>query len=156
MTRGSAAGSAPLELAVFVPYRLSVLANRVSRQLAALYAERCGISIAEWRAIAVLGLHPEVSADFVSRMTDMDRVTVSRAVARLLGRKLITRRVDRRDRRCSVLRLSAAGRRVYGEIVPLARDYERSLLAALEEDERAALERALAVLETRTAALDRA
>jgi DNA-binding MarR family transcriptional regulator len=154
MKADGVAGLPPLELAGFVPYRLSVLANRVSRQLAALYAERFGISIAEWRAIAVLGLHSEVSADFVSRMTDMDRVTVSRALARLLGKRLITRRTDRSDRRCSVLRLSAGGRRVYAEIVPLARNYERTLLAALGEPERAVLERALRALEAGTTALE--
>lgn len=154
MNAGLPETAQPLDLSGFLPYRLSVLANRVSRQLAARYAERFGITIAEWRAVAVLGNHPDVSADFVSRKTDMDRVTVSRAVARLLDRKLITRRTDDTDRRCSILRLSAAGRRVYAEIVPLARDYERTLLAALEDEERAALERALRALEARTAALD--
>jgi hypothetical protein len=53
-----------------------------------------------------------------------------------------------------VLRLSAAGRRVYAEIVPLARAYEQTLLAALDAPERAALERVLAMLEARTAALE--
>ena len=79
-----AAPPSALELGTFLPYRLSVLANRVSRELAALYGERFGIAIPEWRVIAVLGQHTDVSADFVCARTDMDRVTVSRAVARLL------------------------------------------------------------------------
>jgi DNA-binding MarR family transcriptional regulator len=154
MTAPGARGGPTLELAGFLPYRLSVLANRVSRQLASRYAERFGVSIPEWRTIAVLGQQPDVSADFVSRKTDMDRVTVSRAVARLLARKLLIRRTDAADRRRSVLRLSAAGHRVYAEIVPLARAYEQTLLAALDAPERAALERVLAMLEARTAALE--
>lgn len=154
MTAPPARDGPTLELAGFLPYRLSVLANRVSRQLASRYAERFGVSIPEWRTIAVLGQQPDVSADFVSRKTDMDRVTVSRAVARLLARKLLIRRTDAADRRRSVLRLSAAGRRVYAEIVPLARAYEQTLLAALDAPERAALERVLAMLEARTTALE--
>lgn len=142
-----------LDLAGFLPYRLSVLANRVSRQLASRYASRFGLSIPEWRTIAVLGQHPDVSADFVSRKTDMDRVTVSRAVARLVGRKLLVRRTATTDRRCSSLRLSASGRRVYAEVVPLARDYEQLLLDALDVSGRAALERVLGTLEARTAEL---
>lgn len=143
-----------LELAAFLPYRLSVLANRVSRQLAALYSERFDIAIPEWRVIAVLGQNPDVSADFVCARTDMDRVTVSRTVARLLGKRLILRRALAQDRRCSVLKLSAAGRRVYEQIVPLARSYEQQLLGALGASERAALERALHALESRLATAD--
>jgi DNA-binding MarR family transcriptional regulator len=138
-----------LELGTFLPYRLSVLANRVSRELATLYGERFGIAIPFWRVIAVLGQHTEVSADFVCARTDMDRVTVSRAVARLLVKKLVLRRALAADRRCSVLKLSAAGQRVYEQIVPLARAYERELLSALSAEERAALEHALRALESR-------
>lgn len=148
-TRGAPAPA--LELAAFLPYRLSVLANRVSRELAALYGERFGIAIPEWRVIAVLGQHTDVSADFVCAKTDMDRVTVSRAVARLLAKKLVLRRAQASDRRCSVLKLSAAGQRVYDQIVPLARAYERDLLSALSGEERAALEHALRALESRMA-----
>jgi DNA-binding MarR family transcriptional regulator len=146
-----AAPAPALELGAFLPYRLSVLANRVSRELAALYGERFGISIPEWRVIAVLGQHTDVSADFVCAKTDMDRVTVSRAVARLLAKKLILRRALASDRRCSVLKLSAAGQRAYDQIVPLARAYERDLLSTLSGEERAALEHALRVLESRLA-----
>ncbi len=136
-----------LALGDFLPYRLSVLANRVSRELSVLYAERFGIAIPEWRVIAVLGQHEDVSADFVCAKTDMDRVTVSRAVARLLEKRLVLRKASPSDRRCSMLRLSSAGRRVYAEVVPLARDYERRLLDALGRQERLALERALLALE---------
>lgn len=148
MSPGKAA-TPTLALGAFLPYRLSVLANRVSRELSSLYAERFGIAIAEWRVIAVLGQHDDVSADFVCAKTDMDKVTVSRAVARLLNRKLLSRKASPSDRRCSMLRLSSAGRRVYAEIVPLALSYERRLLDALGGEEREALERALGALESR-------
>lgn len=151
----SAAGPT-LELANFLPYRLSVVATQVSRQLAALYAQRFGISIPQWRTIAVLGQSTNVSADFVCEQTQMDRVTVSRAVAGLLARRLILRRYQAHDRRCSVLRLAAAGRRLYRDIVPLARGYENALLGAMSAQERATLARALDVLGGQLHALDRA
>ena len=141
-----------LELADFLPYRLSVLANRVSRELSGLYAERFGIAIPEWRVIAVLGQREDVSADYVCAQTDMDKVTVSRAVARLIVKRYVRRRSLPEDRRCSMLNLTAAGRRVYGDIVPLARDYERGLLDTLSQPERTALEHALAALEARLGA----
>ena len=40
-----------LDLEHFLPYRLSVLSNRISQIIADTYAARFGIGIAEWRAI---------------------------------------------------------------------------------------------------------
>ena len=141
--------AAPLNLGQFLPYRLSVLANKVSRQLAAAYAARFGITIPQWRVMAVLGQDTGVSADFVCGRTEMDRVTVSRAVAALLEQGLVLRRISPDDRRCSVLRLSAAGQRLYAEVVPLARAYEADLLRGLPALDRAALDRVLAALQAR-------
>ena len=39
----------------FLPYQLSVAANRVSRLFARRYSEAFGLSIPEWRVIAVVG-----------------------------------------------------------------------------------------------------
>lgn len=139
--------AAPLDLSSFLPYRLSVLANTVSRELAGLYAERFGITIPQWRIIAVLGQHENVNADFVGGRTAMDRVTVSRGIAGLVGKKLVLRRSSPSDRRCAMLRLTAGGRRVYAEIVPLARDYETRLLAGLSSAARRHLAQALSALE---------
>ncbi len=151
-TARRAVPAASLALAEFLPYRLSVLANRVSRELSGLYAERFGIAIPEWRVIAVLGQSEDVTADYVCAQTDMDKVTVSRAVARLIAKRYVRRRLLPEDRRCSMLNLTAAGRRVYADIVPLARDYERGLLDTLNHAERSALEQALTALEARLGA----
>jgi len=132
-----------LNLDYFLPYRLSVLTNRISQGLAELYATRFGISITQWRVIAVLGRESALSANEVAERTAMDKVAVSRAVARLLERGLLQRQMHTDDRRRSVLQLSTEGERIYAEIVPLALDYERQLLDALDADEKALLERAL-------------
>ena len=39
----------------FLPYRLSVAANRVSRLFARRYSEAFGLSIPEWRVLATIG-----------------------------------------------------------------------------------------------------
>ncbi|MSR15205.1 MAG: MarR family transcriptional regulator [Gammaproteobacteria bacterium] len=121
-----------LDLSQFLPYRLSVLANKMSAQLATVYAERFNISIPEWRVIAVLGQFDGVSADFVGGKTEMDRVTVSRAVAKLLKKRYIKRRFQISDRRCSVLSLAAAGKHVYADVVPLAKQYEDALTVVFD------------------------
>src|SRR5690606_39812927 len=107
----NAAAHEVLELERFLPYRLSVISNHISQTIADAYAERFGIGITEWRVLAVLGRYPELSANGVAERTAMDKVAVSRAVARLLRTGLIEREVHGSDRRRSVLRLSAAGYR---------------------------------------------
>jgi len=131
---------AELDLEHFLPYRLSVLSNRISQNIADSYARRFGIGITEWRVIAVLGRHPGLSANGVAERTAMDKVAVSRALARLMERALVQRDTHGDDRRRSVLELSESGYRIYDEVVPLALARERALLAHLDEAERRQLD----------------
>jgi DNA-binding MarR family transcriptional regulator len=142
-----------IDLDRFLPYRLSVLTNLVSGTIADAYQRRFGLSIPEWRVLAVLARYPGLSAAEVAERTRMDAVAVSRAVARLLGAGRLRRAVSRDDRRRSVLSVSAAGAAVYRAVAPLALGYERELLASLDAPERAALDRALDVLTARAQAL---
>ncbi len=170
--RAPRARSEALRLDDFLPYRLSVLTNTISSTLAQSYADRFGISIPQWRVMAVLGSDADEPAhrsaksrtanaksapgraanaraaagrtanELVAR-TRLDKVTVSRAVAGLVAAGRVRRRTDPVDRRRKVLRLSARGRAIYEQIVPLARGYETELLSRLEPGERAALDRLL-------------
>ncbi len=141
----------PLQLDHFLPYRLSVLSNTVSTAIAGAYQQRFRLTIPEWRVMAVLAMTPDLSAAEVAQRTAMDKVAVSRAVRLLLERRRIARRVARSDRRRSLLRLSAAGKRVYARVVPFALDYERALIRPLTARERTMLDRALSILLGRAA-----
>src|SRR5690606_13681469 len=70
-----------LELERFLPYRLSILSNRMSQAIAREYQQRFDLSMTEWRVIAVLArLDGEpVSAREVAAYTAMDKVAISRA-----------------------------------------------------------------------------
>ena len=132
-----------LDLEHFLPYRLSVLSNRVSGAIAQAYSDRFGLGITQWRVMAVLGRYPDLSAGEVAQRTAMDKVAVSRAVASLIESGRVRRGTDAGDRRRSVLRLTAAGRRVYREVVPHALEFEQRLLAGLDAAERDVLFRLL-------------
>ena len=135
-----------LELDRFLPYRLSVLSNIVSTAISGAYEKRFGLTIPEWRVMAVLAMTPDLSAAEVAQRTAMDKVAVSRAVASLLEQRRIVRRTARADRRRSLLRLSSAGRRVYAQVVPVALEYERDLLAPLSRKDREVVDRAVRIL----------
>lgn len=135
-----------LQLDRFLPYRLSVLTNLVSTAIAGAYSERFGLTIPEWRVMAVLGQQTGLSAAQVAERTAMDKVAVSRAVSRLLASGRLERRIAPGDRRKSMLSLSATGESIYAEVVPVALRLERSLLEVLDETDRQALDRMISKL----------
>ncbi|GAB4175126.1 MAG: MarR family transcriptional regulator [Wenzhouxiangellaceae bacterium] len=130
-----------LDLEHFLPYRLSVLSNRISEAIAASYRDRFGLSVTEWRVIAIIGRHPGSTATEVAQRAAMDKVAISRTVKRLMARGLLRRRTDRGDRRSRRLRLSPAGQAIHDQVVPAAQRFEKQLLDALQPAERELLDR---------------
>lgn len=144
--------SAALELDEYLPFRLSVASNGVSRLIARAYEDRFGLSIPQWRLMAVLaegGLTPQA---IVAR-TAMDKVTVSRAANGLVTRHLIARTASASDGRSHSLALTETGRRLHAEIAPLALAYEAALLTGLAPAEVAQMKRLLQRLEAAAARL---
>ncbi len=131
---------ARLDLDRFLPYRLSVLSNRVSSAIARQYSDRFGLTIPEWRVLAVLGGTPGLSARDVAERTAMDKVQVSRAIEVLVRAGRVARVPDGADGRILRLSLTAKGRAIYDEIVPLALHLEEVFLSALKPEERRMLE----------------
>ena len=132
-----------LHLEKFLPYRLSVLSNTVSSAIAAAYFANFGLSIPEWRVMAILAANPGLSAAEVTARTAMDKVAVSRAVATLLAAGRLRRTTVPADRRRTHLALTSAGAGVYSRVVPMALEYERRLVAPLSNRDRATLDRIL-------------
>jgi len=119
----------------FLPYRLSITSHTVSTNIARVYEKRFGVSIPEWRVIAVLGRYPGLSAVEVADRTLMDKVAVSRAVTKLIKTGRIDREFADADRRRSILNLSEEGKKVHNEIAPLALEFEQQLVQNISEDD---------------------
>ena len=137
----------------FLPFRLSVLSNRLTRASARVYSRRFRLSAPEWRTMAVLGRYGAMTANSVVDRTAMDKVRVSRAVARLVAAGHLTRRVDPADHRRAILDLTPQGTTTYQQIVPWLRAFQDEILATLEGGERDALETMLTKLEQRSVAI---
>jgi DNA-binding MarR family transcriptional regulator len=132
---------APLELERFLPYRLSILSNRLSQAIAREYQQRFTLSMTEWRVMAVLARFngDGLSAREVADRTAMDKVAVSRALARLTTAGRVSRSTHNGDKRRSVLRLTAKGWKIHDTVAPRARAHEREVLGHLTADERRVL-----------------
>jgi len=138
----------PLDLEHFLPYRLSRLSNLVSRGIANAYQARYGLSIAEWRVVAVVAKYPAINASELVQHTAMDKVALHRAVQSLCTKKLLERRKNDQDRRQLLLQLSNNGRHLHDAVAPRALAYERMLLTKLTRQEIQLLYALLAKLET--------
>jgi DNA-binding MarR family transcriptional regulator len=132
-----------MNLQVFLPYRLAVVSEAVSRSLAAVYAERFNLSRDEWRVLAALALRNDIKSTELAALTTLDKMQVSRALTRMERDGLLEREPDPSDRRNLIVRLLPAGRALYRKIVPMARAREAYLLESLDSQERATLSSAL-------------
>lgn len=139
-TKARPTAAADLVLERFLPYRLSILSNRISRAIAKRYAKAFALTIPEWRVLAVLGRQPSLTAKEIAETTEMDKVAVSRAVAKLSTVRRIVAEIDPADARRQLLRLSAQGQALYERIAPMALASEQRLISALSPRERAQLD----------------
>jgi DNA-binding MarR family transcriptional regulator len=142
----------PLQLENFLPHQLNVLSSLVSQALTRVYGQY-GIGIPEWRVLVSLGQFGVMTGKAIGTRTHMHKTKVSRAVAQLERRKFVARRVNRSDLREAFLTLTPAGRTVYDELAPRAREFAERLSEAVSAADRAAFERAVAQLTERSARL---
>lgn len=146
--------SAPTtRLADFMPYRLSVTTNMLSDLIAGRYRARFGLKIPEWRVMAVLGdAGPQTQRALVGA-TRMDKVAVNRACKVLEDRGLVARSPNASDGRSHHLELTATGRAMFDQIMPMALDMEARLFGCLTARETEMLKATLGKLDERAAAM---
>jgi DNA-binding MarR family transcriptional regulator len=142
-----------LRLNDYLPYRLSVAANAVSDLIAGAYQSRFGLSVPQWRLMAVLGEGGPMTPQALCARTVMAKVTVSRAAAALHERKLVEREPNATDGRSHRVSLTDSGATLYAQIAPLALAYEARLLEAFTPFERQTAQSLLRRLQAAATAL---
>ena len=128
-------GKTMLRLGDFLPYRFSVLSNTISKQIASRYQKDFGLTLWQWRVMAVIGERSGLSASDIVSLTAMDKVAVSRAVTGLIEQGRLERVTAAADARRSYLHLTSAGQEIYDKIVPLAQAELDRIAATLSETE---------------------
>jgi DNA-binding MarR family transcriptional regulator len=142
-----------LKLEEFLPYRLNVVSSLTSQALSSIYAERYRIGVPEWRVLVTLGQYGVMTGKAVGAHSHMHKTKVSRAVALLERRKLVARRANKADMREAFLSLTPAGRAIYQDLAPIAREFVARLADDISAADRDAFERVLTRLIDRAAVL---
>jgi DNA-binding MarR family transcriptional regulator len=128
-------------------YRLHQVANLLSRGAEMRYRREFGVSLWEWRTVALLGGAGEPqSLNELARAAGMDKGQMSRVVSGLTKRKIIFRETDANDARGIRLSLTRSGKRLYRKLINAAAERNSAFLGCLSARERECLERAMTKL----------
>ncbi|HKU06494.1 MAG TPA: MarR family transcriptional regulator [Bradyrhizobium sp.] len=119
--------------------RLMVLANLLKRGAMLRYKRLAGLSSVEYGLVANLGRHPPMSVVRLAELVGLDKGQISRALAELVARKLVSKAVNPRDNREVLVSLTKTGLAAHDTIVAGAQERNRRLLAELSEAELAML-----------------
>jgi DNA-binding MarR family transcriptional regulator len=124
-----------MNLQEFLPYQLSVLSNKVSAGIAKHYRQQHGISIPEWRVLALLSDIPQQTAKELSAQSQMDKVRISRTMKLLEGKHLILEKTCSHDARSRRYSLTKQGLQLIDAVKPKAMAFEKQLLKAFSKEE---------------------
>ncbi|NRA61206.1 MAG: MarR family transcriptional regulator [Psychrobium sp.] len=125
-----------LHLESFFPYQFSVLAQQMSEYIAKIYHQQYGLSRYEWRVLACVSQSETIAAKEIMKMTTLDKMQVSRAIAKLTSNNYLCQQASEQDKRYNNISLTDAGQALYQEIVPLVKQQEQQMLAHLTTQER--------------------
>ena len=120
-----------------------VLSNRVERAFYVEIERKFGVTLAEWRVLLTLTSEPGVSAAEITNRWAMEKMSVNRAIQRLVNRRFVTRDRDPDDARSYKLEMTTKGRELYEKIAPSVDKRDSELMAAIDSDEVDAMVRAL-------------
>lgn len=133
------AGEGEFDLATSLAYRLVILAERVSRAVAASYEKDFDLTRSEWRVLAALAANGAMAAKEIGPYSTLDKMQVSRVAQRLEAAGYIERQTDENDKRSNILRMTPGGRALYLQVRARVQAREAEILGALAPAERAAL-----------------
>lgn len=133
-------------------YRISRVANAMSRSAALRYRRDFNVSLGEWRIIALLGSDAPLTHNNLARLAALDKAQMSRAVTKLSNRGLILREFG--AGRTTILSLTRKGQKLYDGLIGAANERDEAFLACLTPRERTVLDSALKKLSSFASALE--
>ncbi|MEO9130954.1 MAG: MarR family transcriptional regulator [Sphingomonas sp.] len=122
-----------------IPYRILLLGKMIDRVTAQHVRDTAQITLAEWRVLTHVEMIGKCSAAEVASAAYSDRAEVSRAVGSLEERGLVQREANPRNRKSSLVSLTAEGKAVHAAIRGERGKFYDQWLTDLNDAERTAL-----------------
>lgn len=138
-----------LDLDNYVPAHLTLLANKLSSGASALYRRRFGLGIVDWRIMSFLAIEPWIGTGRIFEVIGLDKAAVSRSVRFMIGKGLVESRYRNGNQRRQYFALTKRGIELHDEIVKVALEREKRLLAVFSEEQTRTLVSLLATMQAR-------
>lgn len=134
MAEGSYYDDVPLQQ--FLTYRLTRLHAKLNAQASRILSEHAGITLTQWRIIALTGGKGEITLTDIHRATQMDKGQLSRTIKTMLEEALIASRASLNDQRQQLLTLTRTGQQIYLETLPKMQTRQKMLMDSLAPEEK--------------------
>ena len=142
------------EIRDLLSYKLHRVANLLSRGAELRYRREFGVSLWEWRTIALLGAVREpLSLNHLAHAAGIHKSQMSRVVSGLTKRRIVLREAQPGDGRGVRLTLSKVGQRIYQSLIRAAAERDVMVRNCLSEKEAKVLEQALSKIASEAGAL---
>jgi len=142
------------EIRDLLSYRVHMVANLLSRGAELRYRRQFGVSLWEWRTIALLGASEEaLSLGHLARAAGSDGSQMSRGVSGLAKRRLVLREAHPGDGRGVHLTLTRSGRKIYDGLIRAAAERDNAFRNCLSSKEKDVFDRVLGKLASQARAL---
>jgi DNA-binding MarR family transcriptional regulator len=124
-----------------------VVANLLSRGAELRYRREFGVSLWEWRTIALLGAAEEpLSLGHLAHAAGIDKSQMSRVVSGLAKRRIVLREAHPGDGRGVRLTLTKTGRKLYDGLIRAAAQRDKAFRNCLSTKENDVFEQVLTKL----------
>jgi DNA-binding MarR family transcriptional regulator len=125
-------GHLVLDLDSYIPYFLAAVNNALSSGASALYLARYGVGIVDWRILSTLAVEPGSAATRICELVSLDKAAVSRSLNKLSRDGYLDYDAPDRDQRRRIWTLNAVGFALHDEILVLALEREKDLIAGTD------------------------
>ncbi len=129
----------PQDLRDLVSFQLRQLSNLYTKNTASVYQRKFGLTMNEWRLIALVDAARNISLNRLASQAQFDKGLTSRVVTALIERGVILRQTDPNDARGIALSLTDQGRALVAEVFPQAVELNTQLQSCLTRSERETL-----------------
>ena len=124
----------------YLPYRVAVVGARLLRESARVYKHRPDpLTTPEWRVLGILANFEPLVASELSKISMLNKVMISRTLARMVWRGFVVKKRARQDQRVLEVTLTKAGWAYYRSLVPKFREQEAIMRSVLTPEEIEAL-----------------
>ena len=144
---GNQLSTLPASLARCEQLALLRIAAKLTQGFIQSYTAKFGIGLPEWRTLGMLGRFGPLPSIRIAELAEMDRASISRAVAWLEKRGMVRRLDDPAHQRRKTVAMTEAGRALHARIGAHARQRQQQILAALSPAEREGLNALLGKLD---------